>query len=111
MSHNSAAKQWRSIGRGDHMSTTANQFVPLSVRSDADRRSPRDWRLPSRVPPNLFGVAFGLAGLADAWWAAETALGTPRVAAGGVSVVGTIAWACLLLASVRAWPPPGANDL
>ncbi len=93
------------------MSTTANQFVPLSVRSDADRRSPRDWRLLSRVPPNLFGVAFGLAGLADAWWAAETALGTPRVAADAVSVVATIAWLGLLFAYVRQGPQQMASDL
>jgi len=31
-----------------------------------------------RVPPNLFGIAFGVAGLAQAWRAAVPVLGTPQ---------------------------------
>jgi tellurite resistance protein len=93
------------------VSTTVNERVPLSVASDPGRRALRDWRLPARIPPNLFGVAFGLAGLADAWWAAEKALGTPRVAADAVSVVAAIVWLGLLVAYVRQGPRQLAHDL
>ena len=50
--------------------------VPQIVGKD---RSPERRRLPGpRVPPNLFAIALGVAGLAEAWHAAVPLLGTPQ---------------------------------
>lgn len=48
------------------------------------------WR---RFPPNLFGIPFGLAGLAEAWHAAEPALPTSSVIPDAISVVAALVWA------------------
>jgi tellurite resistance protein len=50
---------------------------------------------PRRVPPNFFGIAFGLAGLAEAWRAAAPVLGTPAAVAYGFSALAAAAWLLL----------------
>jgi hypothetical protein len=40
-------------------------------------RPPRSMLGRTRRPPNLFGIAFGLAGLGEAWNAARQTLGVP----------------------------------
>jgi tellurite resistance protein len=52
-----------------------------------------DWR---RYPPNLFAIPFGIAGLVDAWRAAEPVLHTPSAVPDGLSVIAALAWAVLL---------------
>jgi tellurite resistance protein len=51
------------------------------------------WR---RVPPNLFAVPFGLAGLADAWSAARPVLPAPSAVAAAIDVAAALAWAVLV---------------
>src|ERR1700739_3705369 len=42
------------------------------------------------VPPNLFGVPLGLAGLATAWHAAGVKLGTPAAVSGAIDILAAI---------------------
>jgi tellurite resistance protein len=53
-------------------------------------------RWPRRVPPNLLGIPFGLAGLAEAWRAAAPVLGTPAAVAYGFFALAAAAWLILL---------------
>jgi tellurite resistance protein len=47
---------------------------------------------PPRIPPNLFAIPFGLAGLGDAWHAAAAPLGVPLGVANGVFIAAAAAW-------------------
>jgi hypothetical protein len=51
------------------------------------------WR---RFPPNLFAIPFGLAGLAEAWHAAEQTLHTPEEIPDALSVIAALAWVTLM---------------
>jgi tellurite resistance protein len=53
---------------------------------------------PRRIPPNLFGVAFGLAGLAQVWQAAERVVGAPPAVANALFIVAAAAWALIVVA-------------
>ena len=50
-----------------------------------------------RVPPNLFGIAFGLAGLAEAWHAAGPPLGVPGAVPLAIDVVAAGVWLALVV--------------
>jgi len=50
-----------------------------------------------RVPPNFFGIPFGLAGLAEAWSAAAPTLGTPVVVPDAIDIVAAVAWLPLVV--------------
>jgi tellurite resistance protein len=52
----------------------------------------------ARVPPNLFGISFGLAGLADAWLYASDAFGAPPAAGDAIALAATAIWAALAIA-------------
>jgi tellurite resistance protein len=88
------------------LTTTAEQRVTV-----ADRRARRDAYRPTRITPNLFGIALGLAGLGDAWWAAELALGAPSAVSNAAYVMAAIVWACLVVAYVRQGARQMAADL
>jgi len=45
-----------------------------------------------RLPPNLFGMAFGLCGLAEVWSVATKTLGTPVAVANSIYVVAGAVW-------------------
>jgi tellurite resistance protein len=49
-----------------------------------------------RIPPNLFGVAFGIAGLAEAWQASESTLGTPQAVPDAISILATCVWLAMM---------------
>jgi tellurite resistance protein len=55
------------------------------------------WR---RYPPNLFGICFGLVGLADVWHAAEPTLHTSEAVPDTISVVAAAVWAVLVICYV-----------
>jgi hypothetical protein len=66
-------------------------------------QSPKRQRfLGRRVPPSLFGIALGLAGLAEAWHAAGPLLGTTQAIPSALN----IGDAALLLVLVGAYPYP-----
>jgi tellurite resistance protein len=59
---------------------------------------------PRRVPPNLFSIGFGLAGLAEAWRAAAPVLGTPAAVAYGLFALAAAAWLTLLVLYLAQGP-------
>jgi tellurite resistance protein len=67
------------------------------------------WRL--RIAPNLFGIAFGLAGLAAAWRAAEPIFGTPPSLADALSAVAAAVWVVLVFLYLSQGPHQIASDL
>jgi tellurite resistance protein len=68
-------------------------------------RSPERRRFPGlRVPPNLFAIALGVAGLAEAWHAAVPLLGTPQAVPDVLSVPGALSWLVLAGASLAQGP-------
>ena len=58
-------------------------------------------RATSRLTPNVFGIAFGLGGLAQAWDAAARLVAAPAVVADVLWVVVALSWAAVLVAYVR----------
>ena len=54
-----------------------------------------------RIPPNLFGIALGIAGLAQAWHAAVPVLGTAQAVPGALDVLAAAVW--LVLVGVLAF--------
>jgi tellurite resistance protein len=50
-----------------------------------------------RVPPNFFGIPFGLTGLAEAWHAAAPTLGTSAVVPDVIDIVAALAWLALVV--------------
>jgi tellurite resistance protein len=66
---------------------------PLIVEKD---RSPRRRRLLGpRVPPTLFAVGLGVAGLAGAWHAAAPLLGAAQPVSDALSILGAVLWLAL----------------
>ncbi len=49
------------------------------------------------IPPNFFGIAFGLAGLAEVWTLAAPTLGVTDVVGRALALVATAVWAILLV--------------
>ncbi len=56
----------------------------------------RRWVLPV-IPPNFFGISFGLAGLAEVWTLASPALGVPDVVGRALTLVAAAVWVVLLI--------------
>jgi len=68
--------------------------VPQIVEND---HRPRRQKFPSpRVPPNLFAIALGTAGLAVAWEAAVPLLGTPQAVPDALNVLDAALWLVLV---------------
>ena len=75
-------------------------------------RSPKRQRfLVPRVPPTLFGVALGVAGLAEAWQAAVPLLGTPQAVPDALRVLDAALWLVLLGAYLVQGPGIVLADL
>src|SRR6516162_4155119 len=57
-----------------------------------------------RVPPTLFSIALGLAGLGQAWHAAEPVLGAPTAVSDAIFVLAAVAWLALVAAyAAQGW--------
>ena len=91
--------------------------APAAGDSDNDRSTASGGlRLPAPrpIPLSLFGIPFGIAGLATAWaYAAKRGLATPDIR-DGLSIVGAVVWFGLLLAYLRGagrrpWRAVAAN--
>jgi tellurite resistance protein len=68
-------------------------------------QSPRRHKLlRPRVPPSLFGIALGIAGLAQAWHAAVPVLGTPQAVPGALDVLAAALWLVLAGAYLAQGP-------
>ena len=62
---------------------------------ERDQRPKRQRFLGPRVPPNLFAIALGIAGLAQAWYAAVPLLGTPQAIPDALSILDAVLWLVL----------------
>jgi tellurite resistance protein len=67
------------------------------IASQSRRSAAGGARFWPRVPPNLFGIPFGLAGLAEAWDAASATLGTPAAVPDAIDIVAAVAWLPLVV--------------
>jgi tellurite resistance protein TehA-like permease len=66
-------------------------------------QSPKRRRfLGRRVPPSLFGIALGLAGLAEAWHAAGPLLGTTQAIPSALSILDAALWLVLVVVCLAA---------
>jgi tellurite resistance protein len=66
-----------------------------------------------RIPPNFFGIAFGLTGLSAAWGMARAILGMPMIVPGAIAVLAAGVWltvAGCYLAQGRARIMAGLRD-
>lgn len=61
-----------------------------------------------KLPPNLFGIPFGLAGLAGAWHYAGVRDLVPTAVGDVLALVGAVAWVTITVAYARALRRPGA---
>ena len=83
--------------------------VPQIVERD---RSPKRRRfLGPRVPPNLFAIALGIAGLTEAWHAAVPLLGTPQAIPDALSILDAALWLVLVGAYLAQGPRIVLADL
>jgi tellurite resistance protein len=83
--------------------------VPQIVEKD---QSPKRQRfLGPRVPPNLFAIALGIAGLAQAWDAAMPLLGTPQAIPDALSILDAALWLVLVGAYLAQGPRIVLADL
>jgi tellurite resistance protein len=79
----------------DNAATSGGQMsIPQIVEKD---QSPKRHRFPGRrVPPNLFAIALGIAGLTLAWDAAVPVLGTPQAVPDALSILDAVLWLVLV---------------
>jgi tellurite resistance protein len=64
-----------------------------------------------RVPPNLFGIGFGLSGLGQAWHAAGPVLGVPGAVADAIYIIAAGVWLALVVAYAAQGPRRMLADL
>ena len=83
--------------------------VPKIV--EQDQRPKRQRFLGPRVPPSLFAIALGIAGLAQAWHAAVPLLGTPQAIPDGLSILDAALWLVLVGAYLAQGPRIVLADL
>jgi hypothetical protein len=62
---------------------------------------PSGWRQLPLIPPNYFGIAFGLAGLAEVWTLAAPTLGVSVIVGRAFALVATAAWLILMVIHMR----------
>ena len=72
--------------------------------AEKDQGPRRPKFLGPRVPPNLFGIALGIAGLAQAWHAAVPVLGTVQPVPGALDVLAAALWLVLAGAYLAQGP-------
>ena len=82
--------------------------VPLTMSvtqiAEKDQGPRRHKFLGPRVPPNLFGIALGIAGLAQAWHAAVPILGTVQAVPGALDILAAALWLVLAGAYLAQGP-------
>jgi tellurite resistance protein len=85
----------------------------MSVNQIAERgRGRRRHRVAGpRVPPDLFAIALGVAGLAQAWHAAVQVIGTPQAVPDALNVLGAALWLVLVGAYLAQGPRIVLADL
>ena len=64
-----------------------------------------------RVPPNFFAIAFGLAGLAEAWEAAVPVLRTPQAVPRALDILAAVVWLTMIALYLAQGPRVIRGDL
>src|SRR5258708_18482025 len=100
-------QRWRGSDKAPSRLTPASAELRTGNAMTAIATTVIPTRLPLRVTANLFGIGFGLAGLAGSWQAAAQTTSAPDWVAGALAVVAAAAW----LAVGAAWAPPLAHRL
>jgi tellurite resistance protein len=72
---------------------------------------PQTVRSRPRVPPNLFGIAFGLVGLGGAWNAASRTLGVSPAVPDAIFLLAAVAWLVLIAGYAAQGPRQLLADL
>ena len=85
--------------------------MPVTQIAEKDQSPRRHKFLGPRVPPNLFGIALGIAGLAQAWHAAVPVLGTAQPVPGALDVLAAALWLVLAGAYLAQGPRVVLADL
>jgi tellurite resistance protein len=85
--------------------------MSVSQIVEKDRSPKRQRFLGPRVPPNLFAIALGIAGLAQAWDAAMPLLGTPQAIPDALSILDAALWLVLIGAYLAQGPRIVLADL
>jgi tellurite resistance protein len=85
--------------------------MSVSQIVEKDRSPKRQRFLGPRVPPNLFAIALGIAGLAQAWDAAMPLLGTPQAIPDALSILDAALWLVLVGAYLAQGPRIVLADL
>jgi tellurite resistance protein len=78
---------------------------------EIDQGLKRQRFLGRRVPPSLFGIALGMAGLAEAWHAAGPLLGTAQAIPSALNILAAALWLALVGAYVAQGPRVILADL
>jgi tellurite resistance protein len=86
--------------------SSSSRAVDLNVGSTAAIES-----RPARIPPNFFGIALGLSGLAALWLYASDRFGAPTAVVDGVTLLAASVWILVAAAYVRQGPRQIAADL
>jgi len=84
------------------LSVKARRLPPLASTRRRFRR---------RIAPNLFGIAFGLAGLGEAWQGAGPVLGTPGAVPDAIYILAAVVWLVLVAAYAAQGPRRMLADL
>jgi tellurite resistance protein len=64
-----------------------------------------------QIRPNMFGIAFGIAGLAEAWQATEPTLGTPHAVPNALNILAAVIWIVVIVAYAAQGPRQILTDL
>jgi len=70
--------------------------MPIPPDRETDQRPKRRRFAGPRVPPNLLGIALGIAGFAQAWQAAVPVVGAPQAIPDALNVLGAALWLALV---------------
>jgi tellurite resistance protein len=68
-------------------------------------------RRPARIPPNFFGMALGLSGLAAMWLDASDQFGAPAAVGDGLALIAAGVWVLVTAAYVRQGPAQIVADM
>jgi len=98
----------RSLGRPGHpprpdRMNAGKMPMPAPRAAALDAAGQGKFRRP-RVPPSLFTIALGLAGLGQAWHAAQPVLGVPAAVPDAIFALAAVAWLVLVAAyAAQGW--------
>ena len=76
--------------------TTSGDKVSIPRLPEKDQSPKRQRFLGPWVPPSLFGIVLGIAGLTQAWRAAVPLLGTPQAIPDALSIMDAALWLVLV---------------